>query len=181
VAQIDVAPSGKDWLSDHGERFFRTRANQSGLAESRAMIDREHNLPITASQGTQFQPRCGVLRAKRRIARGLSAHAVNRSAAYRASLPGRTWLTPRATGPGAAGGRRHIGTLKQRMGIEAVCAKPGMSMKCPGYLSYRTWYAIDPSHTTMMYGCLFARKTAPRFARNIDPAGWFMNYRWFCG
>src|SRR6478735_7008273 len=30
-----------------GERFFRRRAHQGGMAERKAMIDREHDLPIT--------------------------------------------------------------------------------------------------------------------------------------
>jgi putative transposase len=33
-------------------------------------------------------------------------------------------------------GRRHIGTLMRRMGIEAVCPKPGTSKKCPGHTIY---------------------------------------------
>jgi len=30
-----------------GERFFRGRAHQGGIAERKAMIDREHDLPIS--------------------------------------------------------------------------------------------------------------------------------------
>jgi putative transposase len=33
-------------------------------------------------------------------------------------------------------GRRHVGTLMRRMGIEAVCPKPGTSKKCPGHTIY---------------------------------------------
>src|SRR5207237_10677779 len=37
----------QDRRTDAGERFFRGRAHQGGIAERKAMIDREHDLPIT--------------------------------------------------------------------------------------------------------------------------------------
>src|SRR5208283_1928471 len=36
----------QDWRADAGKRFFRGRAQQGGIAERKAMIDREHDLPI---------------------------------------------------------------------------------------------------------------------------------------
>src|SRR6476620_10523051 len=36
---------------DAGERFFRRRAHQGGIAERKAMIDREHDLSITKQAG----------------------------------------------------------------------------------------------------------------------------------
>src|SRR5947208_13985875 len=41
-----VAPC-QDRRADAGERFFRRSAHQGGIAERKAMIDREHDLPIT--------------------------------------------------------------------------------------------------------------------------------------
>src|ERR1019366_6749418 len=37
----------QDRRADAGERFFRRRAHQGGIAERKAMIDREHDLSIT--------------------------------------------------------------------------------------------------------------------------------------
>ena len=37
----------QDRRADAGERFFRRSAHQGGIAERKAMIDREHDLPIT--------------------------------------------------------------------------------------------------------------------------------------
>src|SRR3954467_8366531 len=37
----------KDRRADAGKRFFRGGAHQGGIAERKAMIDREHDLPIT--------------------------------------------------------------------------------------------------------------------------------------
>ena len=36
----------QDRRADVGKRFFRGRAQQGGIAERKAMIDREHDLPI---------------------------------------------------------------------------------------------------------------------------------------
>ena len=37
---------GRNRGADAGERFFGRRAHQGGMAERKAMIDREHDLPI---------------------------------------------------------------------------------------------------------------------------------------
>src|SRR5712691_6720234 len=37
----------QDRRADAGERFFGRSAHQGGIAERKAMIDREHDLPIT--------------------------------------------------------------------------------------------------------------------------------------
>src|SRR5258708_10060483 len=37
----------QDRRTDAGERFFRRRAHQGGIAERKAMIDRKHDLSIT--------------------------------------------------------------------------------------------------------------------------------------
>src|SRR6516165_3120745 len=42
--QISGASSRR---TDVGKRFFKGRAQQGGVAERKAMIDREHDLPIT--------------------------------------------------------------------------------------------------------------------------------------
>src|SRR3977135_2404831 len=42
----EVTPC-QDRRADAGERFFGSRARQSGFAERKAMIIREHDLPIT--------------------------------------------------------------------------------------------------------------------------------------
>src|SRR5260370_24729242 len=44
--RCEVTPC-QDRRDDAGERFFGSRARQSGFAERKAMIIREHDLPIT--------------------------------------------------------------------------------------------------------------------------------------
>src|SRR5260370_13046653 len=46
AGRCEVTPC-QDRRADAGERFFGRRARQSGFAERKAMIDREHDLPIT--------------------------------------------------------------------------------------------------------------------------------------
>src|SRR3990170_4024047 len=46
VRRREVA-SREDRRADARERFFRGSAHQGGIAERKAMIDREHDLPIT--------------------------------------------------------------------------------------------------------------------------------------
>ena len=41
------AASREDRRTDAGERFFRGRAHQGGIAERKAMIDRDHALSVT--------------------------------------------------------------------------------------------------------------------------------------
>jgi len=44
--RCEVTPR-EDRRADTGERFFRRSAHQGGIAERKAMIDREHDLSVT--------------------------------------------------------------------------------------------------------------------------------------
>jgi putative transposase len=64
-------------------------------------------------------------------------------------------------------GRRHIGTLMRRMGIEAVCPKPGTSKKYPGHTIYpyllrnrpitysSDVWALDTTYIPMRHGFVY--------------------------
>ena len=72
----------QDRRADAGERFFRGRAHQGGIAERKAMIDREHELPITqAGRGSAHQPRQRLLPAAAGAGRRPRDHAASRPAA----------------------------------------------------------------------------------------------------
>ena len=58
----------QDRRTDAGERFFRGRAHQGGIAERKAMIDRDHALSVTKQAEAQVLrgARCITCRARRR-------------------------------------------------------------------------------------------------------------------
>ena len=72
----------QDRRADAGERFFRRRAHQGGIAERKAMIDREHDLPITKqAEVLQHQPRQRLLSAASGVGGRSRDHAAARPAA----------------------------------------------------------------------------------------------------
>ena len=72
----------QDRRADAGERFFRRRAHQGGIAERKAMIDRKHDLPITqAGRGSAHQPRQRLLSAAPGVGGRPRDHAASRPAA----------------------------------------------------------------------------------------------------
>lgn len=47
---VNLNTACQDRSTDTGERFFRKRTQQGGIAERKAMIDREHEVSITAGR-----------------------------------------------------------------------------------------------------------------------------------
>src|SRR5262249_14578394 len=124
-------------LPDAGERFFRRRAYQGGMAERKAMIDREHGLPITKqaevleiSRGSVYYlPRpvsCADLAIMRRLDRLHLEYPFVGSRMLRGLLALQ----------GCKIGRRHVKTLMRRMGIEALYRRPRTTKPEPGHKIY---------------------------------------------
>ena len=88
-----------------GERFFGRRAHQSGHAERKAMIDRNHELPITRQAELLEISRASVYYLPRPVSGGRSrAHAPHRRAAPGAPVHGRADAA-RLVAPGRLRGR----------------------------------------------------------------------------
>src|SRR5271157_3187608 len=77
----------KDRRVDAGERFFRERAHQGGIAERKAMIDRGHALSVTKqAEAAGLARSTGVLPAAPGAGCRSRTHAPDRQAASGVSL-----------------------------------------------------------------------------------------------
>ena len=117
--------------------FFRGRAHEGGIAGRKAMIDRDHKLPLARqakvvgiSRGSiYYRPRLvgeSGLRVMRRI------DELHLEYPFAGSRRMRVLLRQE----GLSSGRRHIATLMRRMGIEALYRKPNPSRRRPGHTVY---------------------------------------------
>src|SRR5207302_7719378 len=123
--------------ADAGERFFRGRAHQGGIAERKAMIDRANDLPITKQAevlrinrgSVYYQPR-PVPEADLAIMRRLDRLHLE------FPFAGSRMLRGLLVGEGCKIGRRHVKTLMKRMGIEALYRRPRTTKPEPGHKIY---------------------------------------------
>ena len=122
---------------DAGERFFRRSAHQGGIAERKAMIDREHDLSITKqaevlriSRGSVYYLPRPVPDADLAIMRRLDRLHLEYPFAGSRMLRGLLALQ------GCKIGRRHVKTLMRRMGIEALYRRPRTTKPEPGHKIY---------------------------------------------
>lgn len=111
--------------------FFRGCAHKSGFAERKAIIDRNHDLPVSRqarelgiSRGSVYYlPRptsSDDLALMRRIDEMHLEHP----------FAGARMLRDLLAGEGIRVGRLHVSTLMKRMGIEAIYRKPNTSAGC---------------------------------------------------
>ncbi|WP_159007817.1 IS3 family transposase [Bradyrhizobium sp. S69] len=114
--------------------FFRRRAHQGGIAERKAMIDREHDLSITKqaevlkiSRGSVYYLPRPVSSADLAIMRHLDRLHLEFPFAGSRMLRGLLALQ------GCKIGRRHVKTLMRRMGIEALYRRPRTTKPEPGH------------------------------------------------
>src|SRR5947209_18052173 len=124
----------QDRRTDAGERFFRRRAHQGGIAERKTMIDREHDLSITRqaevlqiSRGSVYYLPRPVPDADLEIMRRLDRLHLEYPFAGSRMLRGLLALQ------GCKIGRRHVKTLMRRMGIEALYRHPRTTRPEPGH------------------------------------------------
>src|SRR5260370_19708953 len=111
--------------ADAGERFFRRSAHQGGIAERKAMIDREHDLPITKQAEVLKISRGSVYYLPRPVS---SADLAIMQRLDRLHLEVPFAGSRIVRGPLAAEGsqvrRRHVKTLMRRVGGEAPDPPP---------------------------------------------------------
>ncbi|HYI29077.1 MAG TPA: IS3 family transposase [Bradyrhizobium sp.] len=119
------------------KRFFRRSAHQGGIAERKAMIDREHDLSITKqakalriSRGSVYYLPRPVPEADLAIMQRLDRLHLEYPFAGSRMLRGLLALQ------GCKIGRRHVKTLMRRMGIEALYRRPRTTKPGPGHKIY---------------------------------------------
>src|SRR5580700_7411909 len=105
--------------------IFRRRAHQGGIAERKAMIDREHDLPITRQAEVLSISRGSVYYLPRPVPTADLA-IMRRLDRLHLEFPfaGSRMLRDLLNAEGFETGRRHVVTLMKRMAIEAIYRKP---------------------------------------------------------
>src|SRR6476469_8635975 len=106
-------------------QFFRGRAHQGGIAERKAMIDREHDLPITKQAAVLRISRGSVYYLPRPVS-ATDLEVMRRLDRLHLEFPfaGSRLLRGLLAAEGSKIGRRHVKTLMRRMGIEALFRRP---------------------------------------------------------
>ncbi|WP_315766446.1 IS3 family transposase [Bradyrhizobium sp. SZCCHNS2005] len=148
--------------------FFRRRAHQGGIAERKAMIDREHDLSITKqaevlkiSRGSVYYLPRPVSPADLDIMQQIDRLHLEYPFAGSRMLRGLLALR------GCKVGRRHVKTLMRRMGIEALYRRPRTTKPEPGHKIYpyllhgmeitrpnQVW-AMDITYIPMAHGFVY--------------------------
>src|SRR5690606_31527889 len=118
----------QDRPADAGERFFRRRAHQGGIAERKAMIDRTHELAVkrqaellNISRGSVYYHPEPISEADLALMRRIDELHLEHPFA------GSRMLRDMLRREGLEVGRRHVATLMRKMGIEALYRKPNTS------------------------------------------------------
>ena len=144
------------------------------------MIDRDHDLPITRqasllgiSRGAVYYLPRPVSEADLALMRRLDELHLEHPFMGARMLRDQLWRE------GLHVGRRHITTLMQRMGIEALCPQPGSSKPAPGhkvhpYLlrklaitrSNQVW-ALDTTYIPMARGFVYLTAVVDVFSRKV--------------
>src|SRR3989337_1827177 len=170
----------QDRRADPGERFFRGRAQQGGIAERKAMIDRGHALSVT-QQATVV----GIARSTAYyLPRAVSAadlELMRRIDALHLEFPfaGARMLRRLLAADGSKVGRRHVKTLMSRMGIEALYRRPRTTKPEPGHKIYpyllrgleitrsnQVW-AMDITYIPMAKGFVYLAVVLDWFSRRV--------------
>ncbi|MCK1403879.1 MULTISPECIES: IS3 family transposase [unclassified Bradyrhizobium] len=135
--------------------FFRKRAHQGGIAERKAMIDREHDLSITRQAEVLQISRGSVYYLPRPVPDGDLA-MMRRLDRLHLEFPfaGSRMLRGLLAAEGCKIGRRHVKTLMRRMGIEALYRRPRTTKPEPGHKIYpyllRDLEITRPNHVWAM-------------------------------
>src|SRR3981081_4679312 len=167
---------------DAGERFFRGCAHQGGIAERKAMIDREHDLSITKQAEVLKISRGSVYYLPRPVSLADLA-IMRRLDQLHMEFPfaGSRMLRGLLAAEGCKIGRRHVKTLMRRMGIEAIYRRPRTTKPEPGHKVYpyllrgvavtranQAW-AMDITYIPMARGFVYLAVVLDWFSRRVLP------------
>ncbi|MHB0791235.1 IS3 family transposase [Bradyrhizobium sp. 5.13L] len=160
--------------------FFRRRAQQSRPAERKAMIDREHDLPITRQAEVLKISRGSVYYLPRPVSPADLA-IMRRLDRLHLEFPfaGSRMLRDLLAAEGCKIGRRHVKTLMRRMGIEALYRRPRTTKPEPGHKIYpcllrrmeitrpnQVW-AMDITYIPMARGFVYLAVVLDWFSRRV--------------
>ncbi|WLB93108.1 IS3-like element ISRj2 family transposase [Bradyrhizobium japonicum USDA 135] len=160
--------------------FGVRRAHQSGPAERKAMIDRDHDLSIVRQAKVLKLARSTVYYEPRPVSAEDLA-LMRRLDELHLDYPfaGARMLRSLLRREGVYAGRRHIATLMKRMGIEAVYRRPNTSKPAPGHKIYpyllrglkierpdHAW-AMDITYIPMRRGFVYLAAVVDVFSRRV--------------
>ncbi|MEO6074535.1 MAG: IS3 family transposase [Burkholderiales bacterium] len=160
--------------------FLGRRAHQSGIAERKAMIDRNHDLSLTRqatllgiSRGSVYYLPRAVSDADLALMRRLDELHLEHP------FMGARMLRDQLDRAGIRVGRRHVATLMRRMGIEALAPQPGTSKRAPGHKIYpyllrklavnrsnQVW-ALDTTYIAMARGFVYLTAVVDVASRKV--------------
>src|SRR6266436_7552433 len=179
AGRCEVTPC-QDRRADAGERFFGSRARQSGFAERKAMIIREHDLPITKQAKALRISRGSVYYLPRPMS-ATDLEIMRRLDRLHLEFPfaGARMLRGLLAAEGCKIGRRHVKTLMKRMGIEALYRRPRTTKSEPGHKVYpyllrdleiprpnQVW-AMDITYIPMARGFVYLAVVLDWFSRRL--------------
>ncbi|WP_410451454.1 IS3 family transposase [Paraburkholderia sp. 31.1] len=160
--------------------FLGKRAQQGGTAGRKAMIDRDHALPVTQqarlvgiSRSSAYYQSRGVSEADLKLMRRIDELHLEHPFA------GARMLARLLRREGIKVGRRHVSTLMKRMGVEALYRKPNTSRK---HAAHRIWpyllrhrkieranqvWALDTSYIPMARGFVYLTAVVDWASRRV--------------
>src|SRR5882757_723400 len=177
--RCEVTPC-QDRRVNAGERFFGGRARQSGFAERKAMIMREHDLPISKQAKALSISRGSVYYLPRPVS-ATDLEIMRHLDRLHLEFPfaGSRMLRGLLDGEGYKIGRRHVKTLMKRMGIEALYRHPRTTKPEPGHKIYpyllrgmeivrpnQVW-AMDITYIPMARGFVYLAVVLDWFSRRV--------------
>src|SRR3977135_1349492 len=179
AGRCEVTPC-QDRRADAGERFFGSRARQSGFAERKAMIDREHDLPITKQAKALSISRGSVYYLPRPVS-ATDLEVMRHLDRLHLEFPfaGSRMLRGLLAAEGGKVGRRHVKTLMKRMGREALYRQPRTTKPEPGHKIHpyllrgmeierpnQVW-AMDITYIPMARGFVYLAVVLDWFSRRV--------------
>ena len=144
------------------------------------MIDRDHDLPITRQAQLLGMSRGAVYYLPRPTS-AADLELMRRIDELHLEYPfmGARMLRRQLQRQGVAVGRRHVATLMQRMGVEALAPQPGTSKKAPGHKIYpyllrklaieksnQVW-ALDTTYIPMARGFVYLTAVVDVASRRV--------------
>src|SRR5271155_2150473 len=163
-----------------GKRFFGRRAQQGRHAERKAMIDRDHDLPVQRQARLLQLSRSSVYYLPRPVSASDLA-TMRRIDELHLDFPfaGSRMLRDFLRAEGVEIGRDHVITLMRRMGIEALYRRPNTSKPAPGHKIHpyllrgltidrpdQVW-AMDISYIPMKRGFVYLAAVIDWFTRRV--------------
>ncbi|MCA3238123.1 MAG: IS3 family transposase [Curvibacter sp.] len=181
VPPVDLAPlHAKIGQLTLENDFLEGGAHQGGIAERKAMINREHPLPITRQAQLLGMSR-GTVYYLARTASAADLALMRRLDELHLEHPfmGARMLRDQLARDGLRVGRRHVATLMKHMGIEALCPQPGTSKPQPGHKIYpyllrklpivranQVW-ALDTTYIPMARGFVYLTAVVDVASRKV--------------